>query len=439
MTHSSTRQRYLPLIVLAGLLAACGGNATPASTPTRAPEATATTAPTATPVPTATPEPSPTPKVVATQAAETPKRTDGTGISARMTAFDKATSFKSVMTMTMTGDALGLPVKADPNLPVMSFEVTKSGDNSRILFGGVLAGFMGSEEGVEYLVVDGKTYVKGPAMLLGAPEAKWYLVPEERVGKTVPPFSPKTMLDEMFKGQKADDTLKPAGTETLDGQTCDVYIGSKETILKSNNSLTRDFDSIDTAEAKAYICADGFLHLMSMSFTGKSKSDPSKEAGMSLIIRMSDFNVPVTLTAPADAQPLKSPLGLTDVPDAMSKEATPEATTESSESTESKEAPVASSGKFDSPFPLLGTVENFTKISDEMVNFQTDATLKQVYDFYTAEYKKQGYTERKITTIVSDQVVNLVLDGGDDGKSVVVQAFPLGKDKVNISVRKEKV
>ena len=268
---------------------------------------------------------------------------------------------------------------------------------------------------------------------------------EDRVSKTLPPFSPKSMLDEMFKGQKADDTLKPAGAETLDGQTCDVYVGNKEAILKSNSSLSRDFDSIDTAEAKAYICADGFLHLMSMSFTGKSKSDPSKEAGMSLVIRMSDFNVPVTLTAPADAEPLKSPLGLTDLPNAGTAEATPEtmageATPEATaESTESGEAPVASTGKFDSPFPLLGAVENFTKISDEMINFQTDATLKQVYEFYTAEYKKQGYKERKITTLVNDQVVNLVLDGGGDGKSVVVQAFPLGKDKINVSVRKEKV
>lgn len=455
MTHTSpSRQRYVAAVALAALLTACGGSSAPAPTPTRAPEATATTVPTATPAPTATPKASPTPepKVAATIAADASASTKdaqgGEGISARMATFDKAGSFKSVMTMTMTGDAMGLPVKVDPNMPVMSFEVTKSGDNSRIVFGGLLAGLMGSENGVEYLVVDGKTYVKGPAMLLGAPDDKWYLVPEDRISKTLPPFTPQTMLDEMFKGQKADDTLKPAGTETLDGQTCDVYIGSKEDILKSSNSLSRDFDSIDAAEAKAYICADGFLHLMSMSFTGKSKSDPSKEAGMSLIIRMTDFNVPVVLTAPAESEPLKSPLGLTDLPDAgtaeatpesLTAEATPEATAEEAQGSESGDVPAASTGKFDSPFPLLGAVENFTKISDEMVNFQTDATLKQVYAFYTAEYKKLGYKERKITTIVSEQVVNLVLDGGDDGKSIVVQAFPLTKDTVNVSVRKEKV
>ena len=46
------------------------------------------------------------------------------------------------MTMTVTGDTLGLPVKLDSDKPVMSFDMTKSGKNSRIFFGGLFAGLL---------------------------------------------------------------------------------------------------------------------------------------------------------------------------------------------------------------------------------------------------------------------------------------------------------
>jgi hypothetical protein len=99
--------------------------------------------------------------------------------------------------------------------------------------------------------------------------------------------------------------------------------------------------------------------------------------------------------------------------------------------------PTEAAAEIDVPFPLPDDARNVTEMSG-VVNFQTDLSLEEVADFYLREIADLGYTEREVTTVVSEDVVNLVFDDPAGGESIVVQAIPLD-DSTNVSIRYEDV
>ncbi len=141
--------------------------------------------------------------------------------------------------------------------------------------------------------------------------------------------------------------------------------------------------------------------------------------------------------------------------EAMAEEETPaegeEAVTEeeaaAEEETEAEEeameeemaAEESVSETIETDFPLLDDAANIQTFDDDRstINYETSATLAEVAQFYQEALTAQGLTERTINTIVSDQTVNLVFDGAENGRAVVVQAIPLGEDTRNVNVRYE--
>jgi polar amino acid transport system substrate-binding protein len=92
-------------------------------------------------------------------------------------------------------------------------------------------------------------------------------------------------------------------------------------------------------------------------------------------------------------------------------------------------------------FPLPDDVQSLMSIGDDKstINFQTGMTLPEVGAFYQEALAAQGLTERTVTTVIEEDVLNLVFDGAADGKSVVVQGFVVDAETRNVSVRYEEV
>lgn len=94
---------------------------------------------------------------------------------------------------------------------------------------------------------------------------------------------------------------------------------------------------------------------------------------------------------------------------------------------------------YDTEFPLPPDVRNFTKMENGSVNFQTQMTLNDAFEFYRKALSDQGYAERKILTNTTETTFSMVYDGAPDGLSVVVQGVDLGGGLTNVNIRYEKV
>lgn len=97
------------------------------------------------------------------------------------------------------------------------------------------------------------------------------------------------------------------------------------------------------------------------------------------------------------------------------------------------------SGDYDTEFPLPADVQNFMKLDENTINFQTSMKLSEVLEFYRDAFKQAGYKERDILTVVDDTTISIVWDGHPSGKAIVVQGVDLGNGTTNVNVRFEDV
>lgn len=313
-------------ILLAGALAlsACGGGgaATTSTQPpantgsgqgfqsaaTAKPAATEKAAATEKPAATATPKPSPTP--VPANAAEV--------ISQALKKVEQSKTYAMAMTATLEGDlGAGAPAGIDPNKPFefMGLEGTVDGKNSAFAMKGMVATMMGVEadKGIEFISVDGETYVHGPLELLGAKEDKWYKLPAGE--------NPTESMNSnsMVKSMAGDDLEKfkfaESGKEKLDGQSCTVYDGDKEATIaamkegkegSSGLPSASSFGELKDALMQFAVCEDGYVHRMVMSFTGQPENQ-DKPATMVMTMNLSDFGKPGKIEAPANAEEVQKP------------------------------------------------------------------------------------------------------------------------------------
>lgn len=136
-----------------------------------------------------------------------------------------------------------------------------------------------------------------------------------------------------------------------------------------------------------------------------------------------------------------APTGGGNSPEVPSKEA-PIAEDPSEAKPEPTEAPAGNGGTglgFETEFPLPADASNGYDLGGGMISFQTKMTIQETLDFYRKELSAKGYKEREITTSTTDTTLNLVFDGHESGKAIVVQAVSLGEGTVNITIRLEDV
>jgi len=79
-----------------------------------------------------------------------------------------------------------------------------------------------------------------------------------------------------------------------------------------------------------------------------------------------------------------------------------------------------------------------TPPSEDVVNFQTSLSLEEAIEFYRQAFTGQGLTERKVLTVIEDEIFSMVFDGWPNNKALVIQGVDLG-ETTNINIRFEDV
>ena len=199
-------------------------------------------------------------------------------------------------------------------LVVMKGEV--NGKDAHFTLQGILTGFLGIEPEKTFEVIssNGDAYIKGPVPLLGATEEKWYKAPANAASVAQPPLTPGAFLNSFGETGINPNDFKLTGTESLDGQSCQVFSGDKSAVVNAFSKLggatgatQEDLDSIDNAEFKFWVCADGYLHQVKMLIEGHEKTKPDQKGSFEILMKITDFNTNISITPPADAIPLKLP------------------------------------------------------------------------------------------------------------------------------------
>ena len=84
-------------------------------------------------------------------------------------------------------------------------------------------------------------------------------------------------------------------------------------------------------------------------------------------------------------------------------------------------------------FPLPDDATNVIMVGEGVTTFRTALSLPDVVTFYRFAFPE--LTEREALTEFSDNAFQLVFDGHESGKSVIVHGFPVGDGQVNVSIR----
>jgi len=300
-------KRILLLTALTLTLVGCGGIG---AAPTPVPP-TNTPLPTPTPRPTATPRPTPTP-VPPTQ-PPTPASTDV--IQSGLIATAGADTYRIELSFKTKGAmGEGAPAaSADGMIEIINLKGEVAGDNSRIVLSGFFAALLSGdpERGTEFLTADGKSYIRGPAPLFGAPDDAWYELPpdQQSPAETV---DPGQITGSLRSGNVDLSRFTPGGFETLDGQRCAIFVGDRETTtnlltgVNQEGTLPLALQNIDQAETRLSICEDGRLHKMTIDVTGTAEGQ-TEPTSFSMLLRLFDFNSAIRIVAPTDARPLEPP------------------------------------------------------------------------------------------------------------------------------------
>lgn len=295
------------IVLVVSLFIGCGGDPAPTETPLPP-----TAVPTAIP-PTAVPQP--------TAAPTASGATGGTLVDA-LDAVKAATAYKVDLAMTGRGSlaAAGGPTPApgaeDTPITLVNMQGEVDGKNAHFVLQGLLTSFLGIEPDQKFEVISagGSAFLKGPVPLLGALEEKWYLVPSQAAGVAQPPLTPGSFLELFSEAGINPADFKSAGTESLDGQSCEIFAGDRAAVVNAFGKLggatgasQQDLESIDNAEFKFWVCPDGYLHRVKMLIEGHDPADATQKGAFEILMQITDFGASTAIEAPADAIPLELP------------------------------------------------------------------------------------------------------------------------------------
>lgn len=196
--------------------------------------------------------------------------------------------------------------------PFFDMNGETDGANSHLTSkGGLMAMLGGSDKAaIEIIEAGGKTYMKGVTMFGLTDPKVWYITDDS----TTSGFTDMAKPDEWasFTGGNQKD-LKKARTESLDNQSCDVWVYDFKSaqnsaltgLLSMGGNNSGSFSAIDKAEVAVWLCADGFVHKYSVDYQGHDAKDATQKGALKINAHMWDFNnAAIKVTAPADAKPM---------------------------------------------------------------------------------------------------------------------------------------
>src|SRR5574341_1534078 len=187
------------------------------------------------------------------------------------------------------------------------------GKNSHFVSkGGIFALFSGgSSTPLEIIEADGKSYMKGIS-LFGTTDPKvWYIQKDTSSTSGFQDFT-KPDYYSGFTGSGKSSDFRKVRSESLDGQSCDVYLYDLKSVqnaaivgLLGSSQTKNEFASIDKAEVNVWLCGDGFVHKYTLEYAGHDQKNPTDKGAMKINSHTWDFNnAAIKVTAPQGAKPM---------------------------------------------------------------------------------------------------------------------------------------
>lgn len=299
---------FVSFVVLLAFTMACGPlslltQSQPTATPAPAATATTASAPPATAVPTKAAVPAATPAGAAqpTAASGGDFRSIWSSVESRTAA---ATKYRMSLSM-IIGSTENGQFKEVPFLVSEGWVVNK--DTYQTFSGGMLNELLGGTK-IEMIEVGGKSYMKGGAMFGLMDPTKWYVMSDS--SQSSPPIEPSDMLSMAGADSSAmGSSAKKTGTETLDGQSCDVWVWNIQQTtpflgLLANPTQAADLSVTDKSEVRSWICRDNYVHKVTMEIAGHSKDNVNEKGSLKFDIHIWDFdNATLSVKAPEGALP----------------------------------------------------------------------------------------------------------------------------------------
>jgi hypothetical protein len=309
------------LAVIAIVLAACASAPAPAQSPAIT-LAVTMLIPTATPMPpTATPAPptstpQPAPSDALQLLADDPLREAILKTSA-------AESYRIEMSMTGSGQPFAALSGGDADTEVTLMAITGeySRQHAAFTMSGLTTALLGGGQGdVQVITAEGKTYIRGPALLLGALEERWYILPDEQAGLARAPIDTLQFLRRFADANAGEFRFEREGSQEFDGRPCDVYTAdapaTREALASFGANVLPGAGSLSmqAGEFRIWACDDGYVHRLQMSFDLGSTDDENKVIVFKADVRLGDHGAALTIVAPADAAALDLPGLITPAP-----------------------------------------------------------------------------------------------------------------------------
>jgi hypothetical protein len=94
---------------------------------------------------------------------------------------------------------------------------------------------------------------------------------------------------------------------------------------------------------------------------------------------------------------------------------------------------------YDTDFPLPEDVQNFQKINEQNISYQTSLSIEKILAFYRQELIAQGFSEVDILTQINPDNFSIVFSPASGGVDIVVQGVQLDPNTLNVNIRYEDV
>jgi hypothetical protein len=236
-------------------------------------------------------------------------------------AIDKTRAAVSYrMELTLRGTNLGAPGEggeaqiSGQQITLLAVQGQVRGEAQQWRAQGAWATTLGisSGESIEAIVTGGKTYVRGPVPALNATRPGWY-----ELGGTAGlalPVTPKKFLDAFAASGIDASGFARVDEELNQGQKCAVYVGDKAAVTTAfsraggvSGLSVQDLGTLETTEFQFSVCADGYVHRLTMRVEGRSPADSERLGQLLLELRLSEIGAVAEIRAPEGAEPLAIP------------------------------------------------------------------------------------------------------------------------------------
>ena len=169
-----------------------------------------------------------------------------------------------------------------------------------------------------------------------------------------------------------------------------------------------------------------FVLAVTAACGGEATPVPATEAPVESPAEAAPVVEETVASAPAEA-PAEAPTEVpTEAPADVPTEEPVEAPTEAPAQENPAPAPAPD-------FLLPDDASNTMVIGEGVTTFQTALSMPDVITFYRFGFP--DYTERDALTEFSEASFQIVFDGHESGKAVIVQGFSLGEGAVSVSIR----